>query len=373
MLLKEENDEGKSIFWDQSRFRFLENLILIASSLSVWISCNDTPHITIEKNQHIGDLLRKYYKEKDRDDMLYILMQNKVFVWIPDEDIDTEKKRFDLIYAAFVSIYPGYKHIKQGDKIESIKFEAEIETLIDDVIAYPIYRNDKRFEGRPRKHYPTEKSHTQTSDPQENKDNQDFYYSEKKIKLSPEQAIDQYKNYAIETMKKSWIPASVILAQFLLESGNGNSKLASYNNFFGIKCRKESCEQDTKQGMRETLHCIQRTDDTKNDRFLKFPSTQAWFDGYIDFLKIKNPRYFSIFEKDSKKFKEDTGDYTRDTEEKFPKIRKDCKQVAIDNRNNTTTRRCRALRAVGYATAPHYPLMLEQIIKRYSLSQYNEK
>lgn len=50
--------------------------------------------------------------------------------------------------------------------------------------------------------------------------------------------IDQYKDLAIIEMHRSGIPASIILAQGLLESGNGNSDLAiGANNHFGIKCK----------------------------------------------------------------------------------------------------------------------------------------
>ncbi len=50
--------------------------------------------------------------------------------------------------------------------------------------------------------------------------------------------IDQYKDLAVAEMYRSGIPASIILAQGILESSNGNSTLAtSSNNHFGIKCK----------------------------------------------------------------------------------------------------------------------------------------
>ena len=49
--------------------------------------------------------------------------------------------------------------------------------------------------------------------------------------------IDKYKDVAIEQMRKYHIPASITLAQALLESGAGKSELArNSNNHFGIKC-----------------------------------------------------------------------------------------------------------------------------------------
>mgnify|MGYP002514355355 CR=1 FL=1 len=51
--------------------------------------------------------------------------------------------------------------------------------------------------------------------------------------------INQYKDVAIEQMRKYRIPASITLAQGLLESGAGKSELArKSNNHFGIKCKK---------------------------------------------------------------------------------------------------------------------------------------
>src|ERR1041385_6512791 len=56
-------------------------------------------------------------------------------------------------------------------------------------------------------------------------------------KLTPQQYIDNYKDEAIKEMLMYNIPASITLAQGMLESGNGNSDLAVYaNNHFGIKC-----------------------------------------------------------------------------------------------------------------------------------------
>ena len=52
--------------------------------------------------------------------------------------------------------------------------------------------------------------------------------------------IDKYKDEAIYQMKKHKIPASITLAQGILESGDGNSELAKKsNNHFGIKCHSD--------------------------------------------------------------------------------------------------------------------------------------
>jgi len=56
--------------------------------------------------------------------------------------------------------------------------------------------------------------------------------------LTPEQYIEQYKDLAIREMKRMGIPASITLAQGLLETESGNSDLLrKSNNHFGIKCK----------------------------------------------------------------------------------------------------------------------------------------
>ena len=58
--------------------------------------------------------------------------------------------------------------------------------------------------------------------------------------ITREDYIRQYKDIAIQEMKTYGIPASITLAQGVLESGDGNSELAvKANNHFGIKCHKE--------------------------------------------------------------------------------------------------------------------------------------
>ena len=59
------------------------------------------------------------------------------------------------------------------------------------------------------------------------------------FKMNVDQYLDRYSAIAIAEMHRSHIPASITLAQGLLESGNGNSRLALVaNNHFGIKCKK---------------------------------------------------------------------------------------------------------------------------------------
>jgi flagellum-specific peptidoglycan hydrolase FlgJ len=58
------------------------------------------------------------------------------------------------------------------------------------------------------------------------------------IKITVDQYIEKYSAIAVDEMYRSKIPASITLAQGILESGNGNSRLArEANNHFGIKCK----------------------------------------------------------------------------------------------------------------------------------------
>ena len=72
--------------------------------------------------------------------------------------------------------------------------------------------------------------------------------------------IDQYKEFAIQQMKRYGIPASVTLAQGILESSNGRSQLAqNENNHFGIKATKAWLAAGGGYGV--------YTDDRPNEKF----------------------------------------------------------------------------------------------------------
>jgi flagellum-specific peptidoglycan hydrolase FlgJ len=80
------------------------------------------------------------------------------------------------------------------------------------------------------------------------------------------QYIKRFKEVAINEMKKYGIPASITLAQGLLESGAGQSVLAvKHNNHFGYKCFSKNCPKG---------HCANFTDDSHKDFFRKY--TTAW-------------------------------------------------------------------------------------------------
>jgi hypothetical protein len=146
-------------------------------------------------------------------------------------------------------------------------------------------------------------------------------------KFSGEAYIARYKSIAVSEMNRSGIPASITLAQGLLESGNGNSSLArEANNHFGIKCNSE-WKGPT----------ILRDDDRIDDCFRVYKTAEESFKDHTEFLKRK--RYAFLFELDK----------------------------------NDYEGWARGLKQAGYATNPRYPELLISLVERYDLSQYDRK
>lgn len=138
--------------------------------------------------------------------------------------------------------------------------------------------------------------------------------------------IEQYKKIAVQEMKRTGIPASITLAQGIVESNSGESNLAKkYNNHFGIKCKSDWKGETTFQD-----------DDTKQECFRVYPSAAASFKDHSDFLKNR-PNYAALF----------TLDPVDDSAWAY------------------------GLKKAGYATASDYPKKLLKIIDDYELSQYN--
>jgi len=110
--------------------------------------------------------------------------------------------------------------------------------------------------------------------------------------LTREQYIETYKDIAIHKMKEFGIPASITLAQGLLESNNGNSALAvDANNHFGIKCHKEW------NGKRYYMD-----DDEKNECFRKYKNVVESYKDHSLFLTQRD-RYSSLFDLDITDYK----------------------------------------------------------------------
>ena len=143
-----------------------------------------------------------------------------------------------------------------------------------------------------------------------------------------ESYIKQYRDLAVEEMKKYRIPASITLAQGLLESGAGQSTLArKSNNHFGIKC-----------GSDWRGKTVSHDDDARGECFRAYKHPKQSYEDHSKFL-ANRPRYASLF-------KLDITDY---------------KGWA------------RGLKKAGYATNPRYAEQLIGIIELYDLHKYDRK
>ena len=143
-----------------------------------------------------------------------------------------------------------------------------------------------------------------------------------RVRQTREEYIERYKAIAIAHMERYGIPASITMAQGILESDNGNSFLSrSSNNHFGIKCKKHW------KGER-----VYHDDDAKGECFRAYPSVEASYLDHAEFLD-SSPRYDSLFA--------------------YP--------------SNDYRSWARGLKAAGYATAPDYAERLIKIIEQSKL------
>ncbi len=102
--------------------------------------------------------------------------------------------------------------------------------------------------------------------------------------MTRQQYIQRYQLLAIEEMGRSGIPASIKMAQAVLESGNGNSQLArKSNNHFGIKCKSNWTGQK-----------VYHDDDEIGECFRKYKSVEESYIDHTNFL-MGNPRYAFLF------------------------------------------------------------------------------
>lgn len=104
--------------------------------------------------------------------------------------------------------------------------------------------------------------------------------------------VNTYKDLAISEMKRTGVPASITLAQGMLESDNGQSSLARLgNNHFGIKCHNDW-----------TGMTIRQHDDRHNECFRKYKKPEDSFYDHSDFLKSTS-RYSFLFDLDPFNYK----------------------------------------------------------------------
>lgn len=138
--------------------------------------------------------------------------------------------------------------------------------------------------------------------------------------------IEKYSDLAVEEMYRSGVPASITLAQGLLESGNGLSELAvKGNNHFGIKCHNSW-----------TGAKVYHDDDAKGECFRKYDNPEDSFRDHSDFLRYRD-RYKFLFDLEPTDYKG----------------------------------WAHGLRKAGYATDHKYPEKLIRLIEEYELYLYD--
>lgn len=147
------------------------------------------------------------------------------------------------------------------------------------------------------------------------------------LPISAAEYIALWKDEAVYQMALHGIPASITLAQGMLESGNGNSRLATEgNNHFGIKCHNDW------QGAR-----IFEDDETRGECFRSYNDARESFEDHSLFLK--KTRYKPLFDLSAEDYKA------------WAKGLKEC----------------------GYATNPKYPQLLIKLIEENNLTQFDQK
>ena len=138
--------------------------------------------------------------------------------------------------------------------------------------------------------------------------------------------IKKYAPIAISEMKRTGVPASITLAQGLVESAAGESTLASKsNNHFGIKCHSDWKGKKT-----------YRDDDKANECFRVYSNANASFKDHSDFLRYQD-RYKFLFDLEPTDYKG----------------------------------WARGLKKAGYATDPKYAEKLIKVIEDYDLGKYD--
>lgn len=140
--------------------------------------------------------------------------------------------------------------------------------------------------------------------------------------------IEQFASLAVEEMYRSGVPASITLAQGLLESRYGLSELAvKGNNHFGIKCHSNWSGGK-----------MYHDDDRKGECFRVYKSPEESFRDHSDFLRYRD-RYKFLFDLDPADYKG----------------------------------WAHGLKKAGYATDPAYPQKLIRLIEEYGLDEYDSK
>ncbi len=147
-------------------------------------------------------------------------------------------------------------------------------------------------------------------------------------RITRQEYVDRYKHIAVAHMERYGIPASITMAQGILESDSGNSQLSTRsNNHFGIKCKSNW-----------TGGKVYHDDDAKDECFRAYGSVEESYGDHAEFLD-NSPRYDALFDLASSDYKG----------------------------------WAKGLKKAGYATAPDYAERLIKIIEDSDLHLLDQK
>ena len=312
-LTKNRLNEQKVVFSDpKDEYDITNEMMQLLVHLKFYIDTTANKLLYIDKveNGIIYIDSSKYTKEEKQ------LINDEIDHWISFTNISTDKRSEDLTYNFGVDTDWYDLH-----PIEDIPVDNDDVTVVDDnsdaTDDVDLDNNDA------------------TDDVDfENDATTEIDYDPTK-KYSRTEYIALVKDAAISQMKKHKIPASITIAQGILESGDGNSGLArKANNHFGIKCHSdwtgEKLYLDTKEVNKDG------SPRTENACFRKYDKLSQSFDDHSKFLE-KNSIYDSLF-------KLGTTDYKGWAE---------------------------GLQKAGYATSPTYANLLISIIEKNNLNKFD--
>jgi flagellum-specific peptidoglycan hydrolase FlgJ len=298
----------------------------------------------MNNNSHKSNSLRIYYKQEEESTAL----QNQV-VSDPQYSLNFQKivesleRLKSVLFRRLAAFYHKVEHYTFG-VMTKVRFITFCKVCILAIIMLFLFKKDVALDLKLAKFATVNKTTEKTAHSNRHKTSASDFAAPASLgsaishdlaPASPEELrdvnvrsyINSFSQVAITEMDKFGIPASITMAQAIIESRSGTSVLAvKSNNHFGIKCFSKTCPEG---------HCNNYTDDHHKDFFRKYQGANESWRAHSDFL-MKNS-------------------YRR-----LLKYGKNYKSWAI------------GLREIGYATDPNYDKKLISVIEKYHLYKLDD-
>jgi flagellum-specific peptidoglycan hydrolase FlgJ len=298
----------------------------------------------MNNNSHKSNSLRIYYKQEEESTALqnhvvsdpqYALNFQKIF--------DTFERLKSVFFRRMSAFYHLIEHYTFGI-MTKVRFITCFKVCILAIIMFCLFKKDVALDVKMANFAAESKTTEKTSHSNRRKSSKTDFVASASLgnaishdlsPASPEELrevnvrsyINHFSQVAISEMDKFGIPASITMAQAIIESRSGTSVLAvKNNNHFGIKCFSKTCPEG---------HCNNHTDDHHKDFFRNYKGANDSWRAHSDFL-MKNS-------------------YRR-----LLKYGKNYKAWAI------------GLREIGYATDVTYDKKLISIIEKYELYKLDD-